>query len=64
MNEAKHQPAIYGRGWRVLVTQNNGHQWSRVFSCREFSFGADHYARVVNETTGWKTEVVKEGLKS
>jgi hypothetical protein len=48
----------------VLVTQGNGHQWSRVFHSKETFLGADHYARVVNEQTGWTTEVVKEGLKS
>lgn len=63
MSKVGHEPNPRGVGWRVLVTQPNGEQWSRVFSCREYSIGADHYARVVHELKGWKTEVVKETKK-
>jgi hypothetical protein len=58
MNEVKHQPVRRGDKWRVVVTQGNGHTWSRTFYCRDLNIGADHYAEVVNTTTGWAVEVV------
>ena len=57
MSSGWHQKAQRGDRWRVLVTKHNGHQWSRTFSCRNFSIGADHYAGVVRSHTGWNVEI-------